>query len=169
MKNKNSEAIKISSFRRILNHFLHPFAKSGFFNGKIRARIHQIRGVKFDDVNSTFIGENVSIDGIHPENVRIGKRCIITAGASILTHFLDTEKSSDDDNHYFRFFKGKVIIEEDVFIGLNVVIASPIRIGKGSIIGANTVLTKDVTPGSVIVGASAKCLKKMEHIEGGKN
>jgi acetyltransferase-like isoleucine patch superfamily enzyme len=161
MKKKNTEAQEISSISRIISHVLHPFAKSGFFNGKIRAYIHKMRGVQFDDVKSTFIGEDVSIDGIHPENVRIGKRCIITSGTKILTHFLDTEKLSDSPNHYFRFYKGEVVIEEDVFIGLNVVIASPLRIGKGSIIGANTVLTKDVEPGSVMVGAPAKCIKKV--------
>lgn len=160
-KNKSTEAKEIRTFNRILSHLLHPFAKSSFFSGKMRAYIHKMRGVQFDDVKSTFIGENVSIDGIYPENVRVGKRCIITSGTKILTHFLDTEKLSDSPNHYFRFYKGKVVIEQDVFIGLNVVIASPLRIGKGSIIGANTVLTKDVEPGSVMVSASAKCLKNI--------
>lgn len=162
MKKKGTEAKEISSFNRILSHLLHPFAKSGFFSGKMRAYIHKMRGVQFDDVKSTFIGENVSIDGIYPKDVRIGKRCIITSGTKILTHFLDTEKLSDSPNHYFRFYKGKVVIEEDVFIGLNVVIASPLRIGRGSIIGANTVLSKDVEPGSVMVGSPAKCIKNIE-------
>jgi len=161
MKNKIIEAKKINSIRRIVSHLLHPLAKSGYLNGKMRAKIHKLRGVQFEDVNSTFIGEDVSIDGIHPENVRIGKRCIITSGTKILTHLLDTDMLSDSPSHYFRFYKGHVIIEEDVFIGLNVVIANPVKIGKGSIIGANTVITKDVDPGSLVVGGSSRCIKKL--------
>ena len=156
---------KILSFHRILSHLLHPIAKNGYLNGRTRALLHKFRGVKFDDVKSTFIGENVTIDGIHPENVRIGRRCIITAGTKVLTHYIDTEKLSKNPEYYFRFYTGKVIIEEDVFIGFNVVIAGPIRIGKGSIIGANTVLTKDVSPGSVMVGAAAKCIKNISSID----
>lgn len=162
MKEIGSE--KITTFHRILSHLLHPLAKSGYLNGKMRAKLHKFRGVVFDDVNSTFVGENVSIDGIHPEYVRIGRRCIITSGTKILTHFLDTETLSENPDYYFRFYKGKVIIEEDVFIGVNTVIAGPIRIGKGSIIGANTVLTKDVPAGSVMVGGSARCIKSINSL-----
>ena len=51
---------------------------------------------------------------------------------------------SENPEYYFRFYDGKVIIEDDVFIGANAVIAKPVRIGKGSIIGANVVVTKDI-------------------------
>ena len=120
-----------------------------------------MRGVQFDDVGSVFFGDNIIIDGIYPKNVRIGKRCIITSGVKILTHFLDTDKLSEDDDYYFRFYQGKVVIEEDVFIGFNVVIAKPVTIGKGSIIGANSVITRDVPPGSVMTGSHlAKIMKR---------
>ena len=164
MKNKTNETVRLKNFRRFISHFLHPIAKSGFLNSRMRTYLHSLRGVNFKDINSTFIGENVSIDGIHPENISIGKRCIITSGTKILSHYIDTENLSDDPNHYFRFFNGKVVIEDDVFIGLNVVIASPITIGKGSIVGANTVLTKDVAPGSVVAGVSARVIKNFKEI-----
>lgn len=114
-----------------------------------------MRGVKFEDVKSTFIWENVSIHGIYPENIKLGRRYIITSGTKIFTHFLDSDRLSEIPDHYFRFYKGQVIIKEDCFVGLNVVIASPLTIGKGSLIRANSVLMKDVAPGSVMVGASA--------------
>ena len=157
---KEIEAHKVTSFRRVLNKLFHILAKKELFPGKFRARLHKMRGVEFDDVGSVFIGDNVTIDGIYPRNVRIGKRCIITSGTKILTHFLDTDKLSDDPDYYFRFYQGKVVIEEDVFIGFNVVIAKPVTIGKGSIIGANSVITKDISPGSVVTGAPAKVIKR---------
>lgn len=50
--------------------------------------------------------------------------------------------------------KRHTIIEEDVWIGANVTILGGVRIGKGSIVGANTCVTKDVPPFSIIHGPS---------------
>lgn len=50
-------------------------------------------------------------------------------------------------------------IEDDVWIGRNVIILPGIRIGKGSIIGAGAVVTKDVPPYSVMGGVPAKVIK----------
>lgn len=45
-----------------------------------------------------------------------------------------------------------IIIEDDVWLGYNCLIMSGVRIGKGSVIGAKSVVTKDVPPYSVFVG-----------------
>ncbi len=159
---KKIEATKKKNVGRIFGKILQIISKNALLPGHIRARLQKYRGVKFDNVNTVFFGENVTIDGIYPENVSIGDRCIITAGTKILTHFLDTERLSDNPDFYFRFYQGKVVIEEDVFIGYNCIIAKPVVIGKGSIIGANTVITKDVLPGSIMVGAPATNLRKLK-------
>ena len=150
-----------ASFNDLKSKIIQTISKSSLISGKYRARLQKMRGVNFDNVDTVYFGENVTIDGIYPHNVYIGNRCIVTAGTKILTHFLDTEKLSDDPNYYFRFYQGKVVIEEDVFIGYNVVIAKPVTIGKGLIIGANAVITKDVPPNSIMVGAATKNLKNI--------
>ncbi|MEX2028733.1 MAG: acyltransferase [Candidatus Curtissbacteria bacterium] len=52
-------------------------------------------------------------------------------------------------------FWDKTIIEDGVSIGSNATIL-PVRIGKGSVIGAGSVVTKDVPPNSIVVGNPAK-------------
>ena len=52
-----------------------------------------------------------------------------------------------------------VIIEDDVWIGARVVILPGIRVGKGAIIGAAAVVTKDVPPYAVVGGNPAKIIK----------
>lgn len=52
--------------------------------------------------------------------------------------------------------KGEVIIEEDVWIGSNSVILPGIRIGRGAVIGAGSVVTKDVPRYSIVHGSPAK-------------
>lgn len=54
----------------------------------------------------------------------------------------------------------KVIIEDDVWIGRNAIVMPGIKIGEGSIIGAGSVVTKDVEPFSVMGGVPAILIKK---------
>ena len=55
--------------------------------------------------------------------------------------------------------KGKIIIEDEVWIGANVTILSGITIGKGAIVAAGSVVTKDVPPYSIVGGNSAKIIR----------
>lgn len=55
--------------------------------------------------------------------------------------------------------KGSVVIEDNVWIGDKVSILSGVTIGKGSIIGCNAFVTKDVPPYSVVGGIPAKIIK----------
>lgn len=58
--------------------------------------------------------------------------------------------------------KKEVIIDENVWIGEYSLILKGVHIGKGSIVGANSVVTKDVPPYSIIAGNPAKIVKKIE-------
>ena len=55
--------------------------------------------------------------------------------------------------------KGKIIIEDDVWIGMNSLIMSGIKIGKGAIIAAGSVVTKSIEPYSIVGGNPAKFIK----------
>lgn len=54
----------------------------------------------------------------------------------------------------------QIIIEDEVWIGANSVITAGITIGKHSIIGAGSVVTKDIPPFCIAVGNPAKVIKK---------
>lgn len=55
--------------------------------------------------------------------------------------------------------KGPVVIEDNVWIGEHVCILSGVKIGKGSIVSANTVVTKDVPPYSLVGGTPGRIIK----------
>lgn len=57
------------------------------------------------------------------------------------------------------FSKGDIIIEEDVWIGSNTVILSGINIGRGAIVGAGSIVTKDVPRYAIVCGNPAKVIK----------
>ena len=54
---------------------------------------------------------------------------------------------------------GPVIIGDDVWLGANVVVLPNVRIGRGAIVGANAVVTKDVEAYSIVGGVPAKLIR----------
>lgn len=60
----------------------------------------------------------------------------------------------NDDNNY-----RDIIVEEDVWIGINVTLLAGAHIGRGAIIGASSVVTKEIPPYAVAVGNPAKVIK----------
>jgi acetyltransferase-like isoleucine patch superfamily enzyme len=90
-------------------------------------------------------------------NVALGPQIIIRGGnhnySVIGKPMIDVkEKKASDDE--------PVIIEDDVWIGSRVTILKGNTIGRGCIIGAGSVVTKNVLPYSIVVGVPAKVIGK---------
>lgn len=120
-----------------------------------RVRCQLWRGVKMSHPHTVFLGEDVYFDSLYPELISIGQNVRITAGAKVLSHFLDTAFMPEPDRP-FRMYTGKVNIGNNVFIGFNSIVAKPVSIGDWAIIGANTVVTKDVPRGAILAGSPAR-------------
>jgi acetyltransferase-like isoleucine patch superfamily enzyme len=56
----------------------------------------------------------------------------------------------------------EIVIEDECWIAANVVITAGVRIGKHSVIGAGTVVTKDVPPYSIVAGNPGRIIKKFD-------
>ena len=83
------------------------------------------------------------------KSITLGNR--VRCGAN--TVITDTDWHTDDPR---TSPPEAVIIEDDVWLGLNVVVLKGVTIGKGSIIGAGVVVPKSVPPYSIVVGNPAK-------------
>jgi tetrahydrodipicolinate N-acetyltransferase len=79
----------------------------------------------------------------------IGKNCHIGAG-SVIAGVVEPPSATP------------VIIEDDVLIGANAVILEGVRVGKGSVVGAGAIVTKDVPEFVVVAGAPAKVIKQID-------
>ena len=82
--------------------------------------------------------------------------CFSTYTFSHLSGLWEKEKWNENDIVY----KGDTIIGNDVWIGRDVSIFPGVHIGDGAIIGACSVVTKDVEPYTVVGGNPAKVIKK---------
>lgn len=132
-----------------------------------------------------YFGKNASIarpcDLKNPKNIylydfaRIGCRStIMTMGNSrfIMKQYSGTAEglvvvTSNHRQHIGQFRLGNnddneykdIIVEEDVWIGINVTLLAGAHIGRGAIIGACSVVTKEIPPYAVAVGNPAKVIK----------
>ena len=107
--------------------------------------------MKVYDYKKVFIGKNVSFDTVHPELITIKKGVRITAGSSILTHYFNPRTGHYD--------KGSVIIEEGVFIGTKTIVTKPITIGKRAVVGAGSVVTKNIPENEIWAGNPARFIR----------
>lgn len=119
------------------------------------------------------IGSYTSIQdrSIFVGDVTIGRYCLFSLNVLISSgrHYYHLQPYSlikDQDLYVTRnrekvsTYSAPVIIEDDCWLGVNTVVMPGVVIGKGAIVGANSVVTKNVAPYTVVAGAPAKEIKK---------
>lgn len=103
---------------------------------------------------------NVGTEIVAWSEIRIGNNVMLAPYASITDHNQhETEPGAITS-------KGPVVIGNNVWIGRNAVITPGVSIGDGSVIGANSVVTKDIPPNSLAAGAPARVIRKLEIPDG---
>ena len=148
--------MKWMTFKRFKNMFFLWLANILPIQGHLRYKIVKLGGVNIKD--SCFIYKNVTFDSLAPDLITIEKGAALTQGTIILTHYMNPSGTP-----YFR--TGEVIIKEKAFIGCNTIICNSVVIGEGAIIGAGSVVTKDVPPYQVWAGNPAKYIKDRKRKE----
>lgn len=104
---------------------------------------------------NTWIGTNVILDG--SGGLTIGSYCSISAGVQIYSHDSVQWAISGGQKEYEY---AKTVIEDYCYIGPNVIIQKGVTIGKGSIIGANSFVNRNIPPYSKAYGTPAKVYTK---------
>jgi acetyltransferase-like isoleucine patch superfamily enzyme len=140
-------------------------------NYSFGSNFHTGRNVFLWAKNNIIIGDNfyigrysqIECDAIIGNNV-IFANCVALVGRYD-HHYqqigIPTRLSSQirDLNYNWKGLDSKVIIEDDVWVGYGTIIMSGVKIGKGSIIAAGSVVTKDIEPYSIVGGNPAKFIK----------
>lgn len=108
-----------------------------------RVKIHRLRGV--DIARNVFIGQNVHIDNTSPSKVYIGNNSQLSMNVTIISHFRELGINE----------KYSVYIDDDVFIGVGVIILPSVRIGKGSVIASGSVVSTSIPDYSFAIGNPA--------------
>jgi acetyltransferase-like isoleucine patch superfamily enzyme len=104
----------------------------------------------------TFInyGGSISADKL----VKIGPRCNIGTYAIIMDNsFHRLEPDRRDEKPPSK----PIVLEENVFLGARVTVLPGVTIGENSAVGAGSVVTRDIPPNVIAVGAPARVIKKL--------
>ena len=92
-------------------------------------------------------------------NVLVGVNCVITdTDFHSVAAEVRRAPSADKEKHCTK----PVVIEDDVWLGMNVIVLKGVTIGSGSVIAAGSVVVKDIPPGSLAGGNPAEVIKKLD-------
>jgi acetyltransferase-like isoleucine patch superfamily enzyme len=108
--------------------------------------------------NEVFIGYGAELD--ISDSLTVGNHVLIAPGCFITDH--QHKRGAYDCIAAQGCESAPVVIEDDVWLGANVVVLPGIRIGKGAIVGANAVVTQDVAPMTIVAGVPARSIGKRD-------
>ena len=106
---------------------------------------HEIKGMETISLQMGWSADN-------PQDIFIEEGVRLTSGVKIVTHFMNPNTGSYD--------RGKVHICKGAYLGMNTLVVKPVTIGERAIIGAGSVVTKDIPANEVWAGNPAKFIRK---------
>lgn len=126
----------------------------------------------------TYIGASTFISR---SSISVGKNVLIAWGCTIYDHDShslfyedrrkDLDDCLDDIKEHRSIGKSKnwsvvktapIVIKDDAWIGMNAIILKGVTIGRGAVVGAGSVVTKDVPDWSVVAGNPARIVKQLK-------
>lgn len=121
-----------------------------------RYRYYSYRAKGYINIHkSAIIESNLLLDKVYPAGVYIGKNTLVASHTMILTHEHVKRDPLNPRNPYIV----NTYIGDNCFIGVRSMILPGVKIGDQVIIGANSVVTKDIPSNCVAVGNPARIVK----------
>jgi acetyltransferase-like isoleucine patch superfamily enzyme len=111
------------------------------------------------------VGANFAMTGgtiCAAERISIGDNVVVGANTTITDtdfHPLDPEQRRLRPNEGTG---APILIEDEVFIGMHCLILKGVTVGRGSVVGAGSVVTRDVPPGSIVAGNPARVIGTLQ-------
>ncbi|MCK4819389.1 acyltransferase [bacterium] len=147
---------------RIYKRLLKLFAKQmpGY---RIRRQLLRMAGYRIGE--QVYIGEDlIIVDELDDRGrVRIGNRVAI---AERVTLVISSNANFSKIRPFMKDTHGSIEIEDDAWLGTGAIILPDVRIGTGAVVGAGSVVTKDVPDFTVVGGVPAKAIRKIDVTKG---
>jgi maltose O-acetyltransferase len=123
-------------------------------------------GAKFFHPHNIAIGDNCYIgDRVRlyawDERITIGSDVLIAVDALLMTrnHGFSTV---DVPMAWQGYENAPIVVEDDVWIGFRAIVLAGVTIGRGSIVAAGAVVTRDIEPYSIVGGVPARLIRKRD-------
>jgi acetyltransferase-like isoleucine patch superfamily enzyme len=125
-------------------------------------RIRALRGIGCSVGRDVYVGEELHVTDDLDNNtcaLSIGDRVAIAQRVLIV---LSSYANNSLYRDVFGSTYGRVAIERDAWIGAGVIILPNVTIGEGAVVGAGSVVTRDVAPFTIVAGNPARLIRHVE-------
>lgn len=122
-------------------------------------RIRLLRMCGYVIGEKVYIGEDIIIIddlGDNEFSLTIGDRVAVSPRVTFVLH---TQPNESRIAPYVNSHKGSITVASDAWIGTGAVLLPNVTVGEGAVVGANSVVTKDVAPYTVVGGIPAHTIK----------
>ena len=135
-----------------------------------KLRPHFMRRMGCHVGKNVFVGSGVHIDCGHADLIYIDDYAHITSGCRLLCHQRNLKDYRYGDNASKCGYRlGEIHIGKGVMLGMETMVMPGVTIGDGAIIGARSLVVKDIPPYTVAMGSPAKVVKEIPKREGPEN
>jgi len=146
---------------RLLRSWILQALASNSPSSNLAVALQKSRGVKIG--SNTYIGPNVHIDLLYPEKITIESYVSIGMNSMIFAHSNPTNSALIKKIEYPRKV-ASVVIKEGSWIAPGCIILLGVTIGPHSVVGARSMVLKDVPPLTVVGGIPAKPLRELKKL-----
>jgi maltose O-acetyltransferase len=122
--------------------------------GTVRCELTAHEGGRLEIGDQVFVNYGTSISA--HTLVTIGDGCLIGQYTIIMDCDYHSLDGSDDHGE-----SKPIVIEAGVWLGARTIVLKGVRIGRGSVIAAGSVVTRDIPPGVVAAGAPARVIRQL--------
>ena len=160
-------------FKRVCKNYRDAFLLKYFMNSWLlnplaprKVRPWVLKKIGCHVGKDIFVGDNVRIDSGHTDLIYIGDHAHITGGCRLLCHQRDLRNyRKGDDAAKLPYRLGEIHIGKGVMIGMESLIMPGVTIGDGAIVGAYSLVTKDIPAWTIATGRPAKVVKEIPERE----
>ena len=142
---------------RLRKKILKRWARNAFFPS---ARVGMLRLCGFNIGDEVYIADDLIIVEELAErgNLTIGNRVSIAPRVTLVT---SSHPNRSRIGPFAPVAQGPIVIEDDAWLGAGCVIVPGVRIGRGAVVGANSVVAQDVLPLHVVAGQPARTVREL--------
>lgn len=113
-----------------------------------------------------FIGDYVRVDCGHADEITIEDSVSIASGTRLLCHQRDfSNYRVGDDYMKLGYIVKPIVLKKGCLIGMESFVMPGVTVGEGAIVGAGSLVTKDIPAWTIAAGRPAKVLKEIPHKE----
>lgn len=155
-------ALKTFKDAFLIRYLTRSVILSPFNPRKVRPAVYRWIGCKVG--KDVFIGADVFIDTGNAKLITIEDHVHVAGRSILMCHKRDLSNYCiGDDYAKVKYMTGSIHLKKGCAIGTNSLIMPGVTVGEGAIVGAYSLVTKDIPAWTIAIGRPAKVIKHIPH------